>query len=255
MRKVAQWKTLIPLTIALTGLAFAWTADRRTVERANRLYRKGAVQEAALLYADRLGRDPTSAQLRYNLGTALLALRSEKAGEELARASAAGNEEVRARALYNLGSWNLSKALNADGVGSAKASALLAVAAYKSLLRLQPGRADAGWNLAIALRVIASADAEGRQGALTSAKGRVARGGERVLTGDPPDVKQVEDIHDGPRTAERETAARPGGVASVSLSEAAEILGTGHRDPTMMVRKLMALEGRALRRRASELQK
>ena len=248
-----RWKTLIPAMIALVGLAFVWSADRHGLQRANRLYRKGAVQDAERLYADRLGHDPTSTQLRYNLGTALLALRSEKAGEELTRASVAADPEIRARALFNLGLWHLTKALSADGVESAKASALLAVESYKNLLRLQPGRADAGWNLAIALRVLASADAESRQGGVTSAaKGRVARDGERVPNDDPRNVRPVEEIRAGPRTAERETTARPGAVASVSREEASEILGPGHRDPTMMVRKLMALEGRALRRRAFE---
>ena len=253
MTRLAGWKTIIPATIALIGLVCVWSADRRGLERANRLYRKGAVQEAALLYADRLSHDPTSTQLRYNLGTALLAVRSEKAGEELTRASAAADPEVRARALYNLGLWNLTNALNADGVESAKASALQAVASYKRLLRLQPGRADAGWNLAIALRVIASAEAESRQGDATSAaKGRVARNAQRVQTDDPRNVRPMEETRDGPRTGERETTARPGAVASISRKEASEILGTGHRDPTMMVRKLMALEGRTLRRRAFE---
>jgi len=256
MRKLTWpiwWTTIIAVTIALIGFLFAWTMDRRSLERANRLYRKGAAQEAALLYADRVGHDPTSAQLRYNLGTALLTLRSDKAGEELTRASTATNQEVRARALYNLGLWYLTRALDADGVDSAKASALRSVAAYKNLLRLQPGRADAGWNLAIALRVIASADAESRPGNLTSAKGRAARDSARILTADrPPNVKQVEDTHDVPRTGARETAAPPGAVASVSLSEAAQVLGTAHRDPAIMVRKLMASEGRALRRHATE---
>jgi hypothetical protein len=165
MRSLARsgfWKTGLLATLALIGLVFAWITDHRSPERANRLYRAGALQEAAALYADRLARNAASAQLRYNLGTALLGLRNEKAREELSQVSAAADDEIEARALYNLGLWHLTEALNAESIASATAHATSAVEENKRVLRLQPARADASWNLAIALRLLASIDAEQR---------------------------------------------------------------------------------------------
>jgi hypothetical protein len=249
MRKVvspALWKRVVAVAVALTGLWLAWAADRHSLERANRLYRAGAFQEAAAIYADHLGRDSASVQLRYNFGTALLGLRSGKASEELASVSREGKDDTQIRALYNLGLWHLIEALIAEGSDSARAHALSAVAANKSVLRLRPGHADAGWNLAICLRLIKSIDDETQQAGPASAKGTAPREGAQG----EQNVNRNEDWEDGPRAAEGETAARGGENARLSRREASEILGSGHRDPTMMVRKLMAFEGRAVRLRA-----
>ena len=240
-------RKIIAAGIALTGLVLAWAADRNSLERANRLYRKGDFQEAATIYAGHLGRDSASVQLRYNLGTALLGLRSGKASEELSSVSAEGKDDVRIRALYNLGLWHLIEALVAEGSDSARAHAVSAVAANKSVLRLRPGHADASWNLAICLRLIKSIDDDTQQAGPASAKGTAPRQGAQG----EQDVNRKEDKDEGPRAAEGETAARGGDNARLSEREASEILGTGHRDPTTMVKKLMAFEGRTERLRAS----
>jgi hypothetical protein len=250
MKKVvppAFWKKIIPVALVLTALLLAWAADRHSLQRANRLYRAGAFQEAATIYADRLGRGSASAQLRYNFGTALLSLRNGKASEELASASREGDDGIRVRALYNLGLWHLIEALLAAGSDSARAHALSAVAANKSVLRLRPGHAEAGWNLGICLRLLASIDAETLQAGPAAAKGTAPREGAPS----EQDVNRKEDGQDAPRAAEGETAARSAENARLSQREVAQILGTGHRDPAMMVRKLIASEGRALRLRAS----
>jgi hypothetical protein len=59
------------------------------------------------------------------------------------------------------------------------------------------------------------------------------------------------DVQVGPQEGEAETAASADELHPLSLIEASEILGTGHLDPTTMVAKLLAFEGRALRSRAS----
>jgi hypothetical protein len=251
MRSLARsgfWKTGLLATLALIGLVFAWITDHRSPERANRLYRAGALQEAAALYADRLARNAASAQLRYNLGTALLGLRNEKAREELSQVSAAADDEIEARALYNLGLWHLTEALNAESIASATAHATSAVEENKRVLRLQPARADASWNLAIALRLLASIDAEQHLGAKVSGARATARDRAAVPTV-AGDGTRLEDSPDAPRAAEKERTVRVGDVTVLSVSAASEIIGTRYRDPTMMVRKLMAFEGRKLRLR------
>lgn len=250
MNKVASlalWKTVIPGVIAVTGLLLAWAADHHSLERANRLYREGAFEEAAAIYADHLGSDSASAELRYNFGTALLGLRSAKASEELASAGREGKDDIQVRALYNLGLWHLIEALIADGSDSAKAHALSAVAANKSVLRLKPGHADASWNLGICLRLLKSIDTDALQAGPASAKGTAPREGAQG----EQDVNRNEDRQEGPRAAEGETVAHTSENARLSQREASRILGTGHRDPTTIVKKLMAFEGRALRLKAS----
>jgi len=240
-------RRIIAAAIALIGLMLAWAIDRHSLERANRLYRRGEFGEAAMLYADHLGRDSASVQLRYNLGTALLGLRSGKANEELSSVSVEGQDDIQVRALYNLGLWHLIEALVAEGSDSARVHAVSAVAANKSVLRLRPGHADASWNLAICLRLIKSIDDDTERAGPASAKGTAPRQG---APGEQ-DVNRNDDKEEGPRAAEGETAARSGESARLSQREASEILGTGHRDPTTMVKKLMAFEGRAERLRAS----
>jgi len=240
-------RKIIAVVIALTGLLLAWAADRHGIERANRLYRKGDFAAAAAIYAEHLGRDSASVQLRYNLGTTLLALRSGKASEELASVGSEGKDDIQVRALYNLGLWQLIEALIAEGSGSARAHAVSAVAANKSVLRLRPAHADASWNLAICLRLIKSIDDDAQQAGPAAAQGTAPREGAQG----EQDVNRKEDRQDGPRAAEGETAARGGENTRLSQREASQILGTGHRDPTTMVKKLMAFEGRAERSRAS----
>lgn len=240
-------RKIVAAVIALVGLTLAWAADRHSLERANRLYRKGDFAEAARLYADYLGRDSASVQLRYNLGTALLGLRSGKANEELSSVSVEGKEDIQVRALYNLGLWHLIEALVAEGSDSARVHAVSAVAANKSVLRLRPGHADASWNLAICLRLIKSIDDDTARAGPAAAKGAAPRQGAQG----EQDVNRKDDKEEGPRAAEGEAAARDGDNARLSQREAAEILGTGHRDPTTMVKKLMAFEGRSERLRAA----
>src|SRR6185312_10809179 len=128
-------KAIIAAAIGLAGLALAWGIDHRSLERANRLHRAGAFEEAATMYQNRLASDPTSVRLHYNFGTALLALRSEKAREELTRVSHERDEDIERRALYNLGLWHLIEALVSEGSDSARVHAVNAVEAYKSVLR------------------------------------------------------------------------------------------------------------------------
>jgi len=243
------WRMALPPLILIGGFAAAWVIDRESPERANRLYRGGDFPEAARIYSDWLAREPASAQARYNLGTALLGSWDEGAGEALA--TVAGSDAdvgLRVRALNNLGLWRLNEAAKALGQRRARAHAVSAVEAYRAALRLQPGHVDAGWNLAIALRMLASIDA-----------GDYITGGEAVAgprDGAPPDDEDAQDASEeepesDQKRGEAETVAGAADGAPLSPDQAADVLGTGHRDPTAMVGKLMALGGRVIRERAS----
>ena len=246
------WSIVGAVLLALAGLAAAWTFDRSSIERGNRLYRGQAFREAAKIYANQLARQPRSAAIRYNLGTALLGLGNPAAGEALAAVGEGAEIEVRLRALNNLGLWRIAEAAKAFGQKRARGHALAAVAAYREALRLRPGHADASWNLAIALRMLASINA----GDYGEASEPTAPGGERdgdaLLEGDQSGAgkEQEQDPVPGPTTGEGETAAPAGAAAPLSQGEADRLLGTSHRDPTAMVGKLIALEGRLMRQRS-----
>jgi hypothetical protein len=236
--------------LALAGAAGGWKIDRDSVERANRLHRAGAFQEAAKLYAGRLAREPGSARIRYNLGTALLGQGNAAAGEALGAVGPDAEIEVRLRALNNLGLWRIASAGTAVGQKRARAHAVAAVDAYRTALRLEPGRADASWNLAIALRMLASIET----GDYQEGGDPVPEAGERERGADPDaepaDPAEEQEPEPGPSDGEGETAARAIAAAPLSQGEAARLLGTGHRDPTVIVGKLFALEGRIQRQRS-----
>lgn len=248
--RFGPWTAALLVFVALAGLGAAWSIDRNSLERANRLYRGGVVGEAAIIYAEHLGRNPEKAaadRIRYNLGTALLGLDDAGASEALAGVGPDAGVEVQVRALNNLGLWRLVEAARAVGRGRARAHAVGAIDAYRAALRLQPGRPDTGWNLAIALRMLASIDA-GDYG-----NGELVEGGAKgegdESSGDDPDAAGEDE---GPQAGEGETVAQGDEDAPLSPDVAARILGTAHRDPTTMVGKLMAFEGRTLRQSASE---
>ena len=243
------WKMALAPLILIGGAVAAWVIDRDSPESANRFHRGGHFQEAAQIYADWLAREPASAQARYNLGTALLGSWSEGADEALATVAASdADAALRARALNNLGLWRLNEAAKALGQRRARTHAVSAVEAYRAALRLQPGYVDAGWNLAIALRMLASIDA----GDYIAGGEAVARPGDAT----PPDDEEAKDASEDEsepdrKSGEAETVASAADGAPLSPDQAADILGTSHRDPTAMVGKLVALEGRVLRERAS----
>lgn len=137
----------LALTILLTAFGFG------DLERGNRLYREGRYAEAVEAYRAALGDGDASPILHYNLGTALLRLEEYDEAERHLRAALASIEpDARERTHYNLGNRFLQAA---RATADPEASALLleaAVEAYKQALRLDPGDADAKWNLELALR-------------------------------------------------------------------------------------------------------
>lgn len=230
--------------LSLAGVVTFWSAERGSVERANRLEREGRLDEAAVLYEAKTRTAPSDPELRYNLGTTLAALDSADAEVELTRASPAGTREVRGRAQYNIGLVRLRRALDASDPDSVRASAVAAIGANRMALRLRPDDPNAKWNLALALRLMDSIEAFERRSGREMADGAVEAD---VVTRsvNVPDAAEDEFAEDPPAEGEHETVAIIGDESPLTPTEAAEILGTSHRDPTQMLEKLLALEGRA----------
>lgn len=240
-----QWLARSVLVVlAVIGLITAWSAERGSPERANRLQRSGQVEEAVALYEARTRASPADPELRYNLGTALAEMDSVRAAEiELGRAAPAGSREVRGRAQYNIGLVRLRQALDGAEPDSVRADATMAIEANRTALRLRPGDADAKWNLAMAVRLLDSIEAFERRSGRELTDGAVEAD---VVTRsvNVPDPAEDEFAEDPPAEGEEETVAVVTDETPLSPEEAAEILGTSHLDPTDMLEKLLALEGR-----------
>lgn len=93
----------------------------------------------------------TTGQTLYNFGTALLSADSlARAAEVLTRLADAKDEELRYRALFNLGLVDLEQGLAAKG--DAKGEKLdAALATYKKVILMRPDDVDAKWNYELAL--------------------------------------------------------------------------------------------------------
>ncbi|MDX1646986.1 MAG: hypothetical protein R3304_07565 [Longimicrobiales bacterium] len=244
MKRDARWLVRGTLgLLSILGIVMAWSAERASVERANRLKRQGNAEAAAALYRTRTALSPTDALLRYNLGTTLATLDSASAELELSRASPGATREVRGRAEYNLGVLRLERALNAAEPDSVRAAAQGAVDANQAALRLRPGDPDAKWNLAMAVRLLDSITTVQRRSGRELTDGAVEAD---VVTRsvNVPDPAEDERAEDPPAEGERETVVTLGDESPLTPEEAAELLGTTHRDPRTMLEKLFELEGR-----------
>ena len=93
----------------------------------------------------------TTGQTMYDFGTALLAADSlPQAAEVLAKLADAKDEELRYRALFNLGLADLEQGLVAKG--DEKGSKLdAALASYKKVILMRPQDVEAKWNYELAL--------------------------------------------------------------------------------------------------------
>jgi hypothetical protein len=236
-------RALAVAVACLLGLLITTQAGRRSEEHANRVYRSGAYTEAARLYGGRVRAAPTEVPLRYNFGTTLLALGSPSAAGELERAAAQADSSVRSRALYNLGRLHLLRARDSSSPDTVRRHAGLSVDANKRVLRLQPGHADARWNMALAQRMLDSLTADdGRAG--TETLDGASDTDERVLSEELREFEDASEVSDAPREGSDETLAEGSESAPLSTLEATAIL-TSDGDRTVIVRKLLTYEGRA----------
>jgi hypothetical protein len=234
------------ILLCLAGIATASSVERRSEQRANRLHRNGDFTGAARLYTDHARAESVPTRVRYNLGTTLSELGSPSAAAELETVVTGPEAELRARALYNLGRLHLVRAREATASDSARADAGRSVDANKLALRLEPGRADARWNLALAQRMLDSMNAESGRAGTESVDG-AADSDERVLSDELREFEDDSEVDDAPREGSDEALAQADESAPLSAIEAGEILSAGV-DRSIIVRKLLTYEGRVQRR-------
>jgi len=241
----ARWRRrALVLAVASSGLVLAWSNEHGSVERANRLHRKGRISDAAVIYREQAGRDDPIPRVRYNLGTALIGLENAAGEEEMAAAMASRDAEVKARSQYNIGLSRLTRALDVTEGDSTRIHAQASVVATTNALRLRPGDPDAQWNLAMGLRLLDSIDAAERRSGREMADGAVDAD-VVVRSENVPDAEEDEFAEDPPMEGENEAAADLIDETLLSLEEAEQILGTTHLDATQILSKLLALESRS----------
>ena len=230
--------------LALAALIFFVAQERSSIERGNRLHRDRAFPQAAAIYRRHAEAGSPAPEARYNLGTTLLALGSSTAEEELGMAIDSPEEEVRVRALHNLGFSRLVRAVSAESGDSLWIHALASVEANRGALRIRPDRPDTKWNLAMAQRMLDSLDAANRRSGTEPTDGQF----------DADEMARAENMDEGevdpeqgsaPREGEEEARAEGEEEEPLSLAEAIEILGATGLDATEILSKLLALESRS----------
>ncbi|HEX8358805.1 MAG TPA: hypothetical protein VF613_01705 [Longimicrobium sp.] len=193
-------------------------------------YRRGEVRPAAEAYARAVQEGDTSAVARYNLGTALLRLRSfDEARPNLEGAAAVPGapRPLRERAHYNIGNTELEPAL-ADTSRSKERRARLrrAVAQYQRALLIDPADGDAKWNLELALRLLAQDPPSGGGG---------GGGGQDSGGGGEDDDQQDPEPAPGPPQPTRSSAGT--GDPDLSPSAAERILSNAERGERELQRR------------------
>ena len=141
-----------PAIAAALLLLLVGCAKQTGSANAARAYHAKQYPQAAVMYRRLIDGGDRSAHTLYNYGTSLLSADSLKsAAEALERAADARDEEIRYRALFNLGLAHLRAGLAAP---PQQASEPLdaALAAYKKVLLLRSDDMDAKWNYELALR-------------------------------------------------------------------------------------------------------
>jgi hypothetical protein len=112
-------------------------------------------------------------------------------------------------------------------------------------LRLRPEHQDTKWNLAMAQRLLDSIRAGDRESGEESAESAL-EADEVVQSENVLDVDEENELpEDAPRQGEDETRADLSEEELITTAEAEEILSGGYLDPALLVRKLLALEGRS----------
>jgi hypothetical protein len=245
-RRTKVLRTAVAVAVCAAGVLGAAALERRSMERANRLHRAGALVDAARAYGDHAGANTDAIGLRYNFGTTLLDLGSPAAPRELERAIASDDDALRARAFYNLGLWHLREAGNRVSSDSVRSHALASADANKEVLRLEPGQPDARWNLALAQRMLDSINADDGRAGTESVDG-TNDSDDQVLSEELREFEDPSDVDQAPRQGSDEALAQAQDAQAMTPLEAEAIL-VGDPDRSVMVRKLLTYQGRQQRR-------
>lgn len=153
-RKVATISKKVPLAAAsLVMLANGCALPGAQVTRAADQFNGRQYARAASSYRRAIADGDERPEMLYNLGTALVAADSlDRSLEPLERATLSDREELRYRALFNLGLAQLKTGrAGARDADSTRRALATAVELYKRVLLMRPGDADAQWNYELAL--------------------------------------------------------------------------------------------------------
>jgi Ca-activated chloride channel family protein len=143
----AQTAASLVMLIALGGCV-RFTRHQDAV----RAFDRGEFQRSALLYQRAMQDGDRDPETMYNFGTALLRADSlDTAAEVLERLADARDEELRYRALFNLGLAHLVRGLDSTRQDSRQALDA-ALATYKKVILMRPDDVDAKWNYELALQ-------------------------------------------------------------------------------------------------------
>jgi len=227
------WTRAFVLVLALAAMAIAWTSATRyraSLERGNRLYHDGRVEEATELYRARVESELPEGPVAYNLGTALMALGSPEAEEYLRFATELYDSAAMQRAYYNLGRLYLTRAGEALAPELAITQLVGAVNNGRLALRLDPRDEDARWNLAMAQHMLdALSDQVPPTDTATSEESDRSEGGLVI-----PEIAR----RDRPQGRELEAIAGedPGSLAP---AEARELLNGIETDVEALIRAIL----------------
>jgi Ca-activated chloride channel family protein len=153
-RKVAPVANTAPLAAAgLVMLVNGCSLPGAQVTRAADQFNGRQYARAATSYRRAIADGDQRPEMLYNLGTALVAADSlDRSLEPLERATLAEREELRYRALFNLGLAQLKTGrAGARDADSTRRALATAVELYKRVLLMRPGDGDAQWNYELAL--------------------------------------------------------------------------------------------------------
>jgi len=146
--RLRRWLRLSCIVVLVLGTPRAASAQERdpTV-----LFKAGKFQQAAGRLRQIMAEGDRRPVTLYNLGTSLLAADSlVPAIEMLERASLAGDQEIRQKALFNLGLAHLRRGSKPEAPDMHELDA--AISAYRSVLLQKGSDADAAWNYELALQ-------------------------------------------------------------------------------------------------------
>jgi Ca-activated chloride channel family protein len=204
----------MPLATAATAMVLLLlpVTANAAPDEAERLYRAGRFAEAAAIWKQAITSGDTTAQTYYNLGTALLkAEQPDEAIEPLERAATATDDEIRYRALFNLGLLYLDRARTLENEAAEQAFAT-ANGLYRRVLRLRPSELDAKWNYELTLRVQPEGGGGGGGGGGGSAEPEPSQAQEQPQPRPTPaggiDPRQAERLLNSAAREERDVQGR-----------------------------------------------
>lgn len=182
-RRVAGPTPALPLAATgLVMLAGGCALPGATVTRAADQYQGGYYARSASSYREAIAEGDDRPEMMYNLGTALVAADSmERSLEPLERAALSEHEELRYRAMFNVGLAHLKIGrAGAEGADSTRRALAVAVEVYKRTLLMRPGDEDAIWNYELALTEL------DRQSSGGSSQQQQSAADPQPEPGDPP---------------------------------------------------------------------